>query len=91
MSLSRCNDDLTVTFVLMPLEADEAVKLRCTGVSDLRFRGPNTDLNGIVLLMAQDISARGWEGIRLQVVDYDEEFVSFYCREVEKISPDDTL
>lgn len=33
--------------------------------------------------MAEDISARGWDGARFLVKDYEEEFMSFVCRDID--------
>ena len=41
------------------------------------------DLTGLVLLQCEDIAPRGWEGIRFMVKDHEEEFVSFYCNDIE--------
>ena len=85
IALDRSDDDLTITFLLMPLEASEPIEVRCIGAADVRFRGDRTELKEIVLLMAEDISSRGWEGARYLVKDYEEEFISFVCREIDRV------
>jgi hypothetical protein len=59
--------------------------LRFVGVTELQFRGETTDLTGLVLLQCEDISSRGWENAHFRVKDYEEEFVSFYCRAIEDV------
>jgi hypothetical protein len=66
-----------------PTSAEEP-EIRCIDAADVRFRGDRTELKEIVLLMAKDISSRGWEGARFLVKDYEEEFVSFVCRDIDR-------
>jgi hypothetical protein len=35
-----------------------------------------------VILTVEDISSRGWEGVRYRVLDVEEEFVGFYARDI---------
>ena len=51
---------------------------------DLRSRGQRTLLTEIVLLLAEDVAARGWERVRFEVKDADEEFISFFCERIER-------
>jgi hypothetical protein len=36
-----------------------------------------------VLLLYEDVAERGWEGVRYEVKDYEEEFIWFYCEAFE--------
>jgi len=82
--LERTKSELVLVMSLVPLTAGPQIDLRFVGVSDLTFRGERTELTGIVLLIADDISARGWDGSKFRVKDYEEEFISFVCREIER-------
>jgi hypothetical protein len=81
--LDRSDNDLTITMSLLPQGASSTIEVRCRGASDVRFRGERTELKEIVLLQVEDISSSGWEGARYRVKDYEEEFISFVCREID--------
>ena len=85
--LDRSDNDLTITLSLQPQGASSTIEVRCRGASDVHFRGERTDLKEIVLLLAEDISSSGWEGTRYRVKDYEEEFISFVCREIDPPLP----
>jgi hypothetical protein len=84
IAIDRSNDDLTITFHLLPLGASEPIEVRFIGAADVRFRGDRTELKEIVLLMVEDISSRGLEGANFLVKDYEEEFISFVCRKIDQ-------
>ena len=83
LALERCDDGLLITFRLLPQGASDLIEVRCRGAVDLRFRGERTELKELVLLLAEEISSSGWEGARYLVKDYEEEVISFICREIE--------
>jgi hypothetical protein len=72
---------------LVPQGASNAIELRFKGALDVRFRGERTELTEIVDLLVDDISSREWEGARFRVKDYEEEFISFVCREIDPPVP----
>ncbi|RYZ12615.1 MAG: hypothetical protein EOO70_09050 [Myxococcaceae bacterium] len=80
--VERTDDELIVHLELRGDADPCGVHLCFEGVIQLRFLGEETDLGGLVLLQFRDMSADGWEGIRLRVEDYEGEFISFYCRDV---------
>lgn len=81
LMLERLDEELVLSMTLVQLGAPRAVTLTFRGVASLRFQGEYTELNEVVLLVAADISSRGWEGARFSVRDYEEEFVGFTCRD----------
>ena len=85
MILERDDKELSITFVLLPEGSRSTIEVRCRGVGDMRFRGETTELTELVLLLAEDISSTGWEGARYRVKDYEEEFVSFVCRSIDRL------
>jgi hypothetical protein len=85
--LDRGAEELTITLTLLPIGAATSIEIRFLGVSELRFRGERIELNEIVLLLAEDISRNGWEIPRFRVKDYEEEFISFLCREIQPLPP----
>jgi len=36
-------------------------------------------------MQCEDIRSNGWEDARFEVKDYEEEFVSFLCRDVDEV------
>lgn len=74
---------LSLTLTVRPQHRTTTTELRFVGVRELRFRGERTELQEIVLLTAEDVSSHGWEGVRFRVKDYEEEFISFLCAEIE--------
>lgn len=62
------------------------MRWRFAGVTQLRFRGEATDLQGLVLLEAEDITQKGWEGARFRIRDIEEEFISFLCSDVAEVT-----
>lgn len=81
--LERSEEGLTLTLTVRLEPGSRTAELRFLGVRDLRFRGENTELQQIVLLIAEDVSSHGWEGVTFRVKDYEEEFISFLCAEIE--------
>jgi hypothetical protein len=84
--LERNAEALTLTIAVRPQHGARTTELRFVGVRELRFRGESTQLQEIVLLLAEDVSSQGWEGVRFRVKDYEEEFISFLCAEIEPLS-----
>ncbi|WP_437576194.1 hypothetical protein [Sorangium sp. So ce887] len=64
-------------------KSDKETDIVFDGVAQLRFRGESVALTELVLLIAEDISGRGWEGLSYRVTDAEEEFVCFLCRSIE--------
>jgi len=83
------NEAGLVLLLKVQSDADHSeVELRFVGVTKLRFRGETTELLGLVLLQFEEMTSQGWEETRFRVKDYEEEFLSFYCRSIEKIAED---
>lgn len=80
--LERDAEGLTLVLTVRPEDDPGTTELRFVGVRELRFRGETTELKEIVLLLAEDVSSYGWEGVRFRVKDYEEEFISFLCGEI---------
>ncbi len=77
-------DDGALTLTLrVQSDRSEVTERRFFGVTGLRFRGDRTDLTQSVVLLAEDVSERGWEGVNFVVKDYEEEFVVFQCRALD--------
>lgn len=83
VSLERTGPELRIAVVLAPIDGSEQVTITCRHATDVKFLGERTELKEIVLLMAEDISDRGWEDARFQLKDYEGEVLSFACREFE--------
>ena len=81
--LERVGPELRVTVVLAPVAGSERITVSRRFASNVKFLGGRTELTEIVLLMAEDISDRGWEDARFQLRDYEGEFLSFSCREFD--------
>lgn len=84
ISLSRDGDELSLVLRLRDQQARSEVSYEFLNVSDLRFRGERTELKELVLLLAEDVTSDGWEGVRFRVKDYEEEFISFLYREIRQ-------
>ncbi len=82
--LEREEQRLTLRLSLTAEDSRAAVNLRFVDVSDLRFRGERTELTEIVVLMVVDRISDGWSTGRFHVKDYEEEFISFICADVER-------
>ena len=85
--LDRSDKDLTITLTLLPQGTSDTIEVRCRGASDVRFRGEHTELKEIVLLLAEDISSRGWEGARFRVLTTEDDYQDV-IREVSKFTED---
>ena len=59
---------------------DVRVKMAFSHVSSLRVEIPGSEAR-IIGFDVCDISDRQWEGIRWEVLDYEDEIVRFYCRD----------
>jgi hypothetical protein len=75
--------DLTLELRLDELTSDRPVRLRFRRVAGLKLFD-NFALSGVVLLVAEDIAARGWERRRFAVSDCEEAFASFWCERIER-------
>jgi hypothetical protein len=84
LTLIRDGAELLLSLKLHEVESSTQVELRFHNVSDLKFRGQRTELTELVLLMAEDVSSHGWEGVHFAVNDYEEEFISFRCERIER-------
>ncbi len=83
--LERDEDGLTIV-IKTTAEGVGATELRFRGAVNLRFRGETTELKEQVMLLAEDVSADGWEDVKWRVWDSEEEVVSFFCRDVDGLS-----
>lgn len=86
LSLEKAEDGLALTLRMRAASSNRELTVRFAGVTELRFRGPTTDLNGLVRLQLEDVAAAGMEEVRFRVKDYEEEFVSFSCRSFDDAS-----
>ncbi|WP_437646306.1 hypothetical protein [Sorangium sp. So ce362] len=77
------NSDLVLMVRLRDPEIGNEIDVVFGGVAQLRFRGESVALTELVLLIAEDVSDRGWEGLSYRVTDAEEEFVCFLCRSIE--------
>lgn len=84
LTVARKGAELSLSLKLQEVESNTHVELQFHSVSDLRFRGQRTELTELVLLMAEDMSSHGWEGVHFAVKDYEEEFISFRCERIER-------
>jgi hypothetical protein len=84
LSLTRVHDELSLALRLQDCRTGNEATFQFLKVSDLAFRGDRTELTELVLLVVEDISSDGWEGVRYRVKDYEEEFISFLCAEVRE-------
>ncbi|WP_437598944.1 hypothetical protein WMF28_39730 [Sorangium sp. So ce590] len=62
---------------------DKEIDIVFDGVAQLKFSGESVALTELVLLVVEDISGRGWEGLSYRVTDAEEEFVCFLCRSID--------
>jgi hypothetical protein len=84
--LARDNDDGLILQLKLTYDSDHSeMEWRFVGVTQLQFHGESTDLLALVLLQCEDVSSHGWEGIRFRVKDYEEEFVSFLCADIQEV------
>ena len=58
--LQQDQDGLTLILTVRSEHAAKTSELRFTNVTELRFRGENTALQEIILLLAEDLSSHGW-------------------------------
>lgn len=86
LTLDRMSGELCLRLLLEGAESGADLSLTFFGVSELRFRSERTELMELVLLVVEDLSSRGLEDVRFRVKDSEEEFASFYCREIRKES-----
>jgi hypothetical protein len=82
--LERDESGLTL-FLRFAVPNHGEMEWRFTRVSQLRFRGRSTELLGLVRMQCEDIRSNGWEDAHFQVKDYEEEFVSFLCRDIDEV------
>jgi hypothetical protein len=83
--LERNDGNMSLVLALQSSADQSEAELRFNRITQLRFRGDTTDLSGLVLLQCEDVASRGWEGVRFMVKDYEEEFISFYCDDIEAL------
>ena len=83
IGIERSDAGLLISLSLVPIDSSRVIELRFVGASDVQFLGERTELSEIVLLLAEDITSRGWEGLNFRVRDYENEFLSFVCREIK--------
>lgn len=89
LTLERSEDGLTVTMLIQPY-GRASVELRFFGAQSVRFRSEHTDLLDVPHLLVEDISDRQWERLHYAVYDVENEFMSFFCREIESSYTADT-
>ena len=61
---------------------DVRVKMTFSHVSSLRVEIPGSEAR-IIGFDVRDISDRQWEGIRWEVLDFEDEILRFYCRHAQ--------
>ncbi len=82
--LEEGDGGLTLSLTLQPQGDARPEELRFSGVRELRFVGPTVALlQHLGLLLAEDVSSWGWEGVRFRVRDAEEELLSFLCADIE--------
>lgn len=78
--LEQGEGGLSLVVTMRPLDGLRSIVVRFHDVRDLRFRGESVELiSRVVLLLARDMTADGWDGVRYRVSDAEEEFAAFYC------------
>jgi hypothetical protein len=82
---SRCEAGECI--VRLTLESDNGptrrtVTLVAGGVVNLRISSWGGNETRLIGLGCIDISANQWEGLRWQVVDYENDMIHFYCRDL---------
>ncbi|MFY2561440.1 hypothetical protein ACN469_27820 [Corallococcus terminator] len=83
VEIGRAGDELSVSMRIQAVDDQTDRTLVFRGVRSLRFLGQVVELTGLVLMQAEDISSRGWEGLHFHVKDYEDEFISFDCRSID--------
>ena len=85
--LQRTEDEgLILSLGLVDPKDHTKLNWRFEGVRKLRFRGDFTDLLLLVRLQYEDLAPRGWEDVRYEVKDCEEEFISFYCVAIREVT-----
>ncbi len=80
------SDEGLILFLKLIADSDHSeMEWRFVRVTQLKFRGESTELLGLVLLQCEDVTSQGWEGIRFRVKDYEGEFLSFFCEDIEEV------
>jgi hypothetical protein len=85
LSLSRDGEGLSIVLRMREEESRTEIGYEFSNVSNVKFRGERTELNELVLIMSEDISSNGWEGVRFRIGDYEEEFLSFLCGDMRRL------
>jgi hypothetical protein len=78
--LVREGADLTLAMRLFELQSTRPYQLWFRHVSGLKVQ----DLSGLVSLVAEDISWRGWDRLRFAVADRESRLVSFWCERIDR-------
>lgn len=74
---STCNDRLTTA------QPSYRVSILCQGIRDLSlsdFTSTPTQISGFEIT---DISDLGWEQLRFEISDYEDNQIRFYCKTIE--------
>ena len=79
--LAREGEELILRLRLIAEPGGEQTAFTFHDVRDLRFRSQPIDLGGLVVLMKENVINHGWDKVRFRIKDYEEEFISFYCRD----------
>lgn len=74
--------------VRLTLESERAgtrwrLTLSAAGVRDLRMSSWGAEQTRLIGLDCVDISAKQWESVRWEVMDYENDMLHFYCAELE--------
>ena len=83
--LERTEEGLTLRLKLNHGPGRSDMEWCFRGVTQLRFRGESTELLELVLLQCENVASQGWEETRFRVKDYEEEFVSFFCTDIQEV------
>lgn len=78
-----------VTSLVMALrtsESSESFGVKFNEIIGLEFNEPPTIMPESFILIIEDVSTDGWEGVRYSVEDSETEFVSFRCRSINLLS-----
>lgn len=85
--LEHGSERMSLTLVFRSDESAADLELHFRGVFDLRFRSEPFYLHQpLPVFRFENIRDRQWQKPKYRVTDVEEEFVSFYCRDVEVVS-----
>ncbi len=62
---------------------EDSIDIQCLGVSNLKVEEIGGGISQLSRLIVDDIRERQWDGLNYYVYDYEDELISFYCREIK--------